>query len=127
QWEERGYGQGRRKKKSKDVGKAFEKKLERLERVDKPWEPWRLRLELRPSARSGESVARLDRAVVERGAFRIGPLDLAVRWRDRVAIVGPNGSGKTTLLRALLGDLPLAAGRRRIGTGVVLGELPQGD
>src|SRR5581483_1704386 len=125
QWEERGYGQGRRKKKSKDVGKAFEKKLDRLDRVEKPWEPWRLRLELRPSARSGETVARLDRAVVERGAFRLGPLDLAVGRRDRIAIVGANGSGKTTLLRALLGDLPLAAGRRRIGTGVVLGELPQ--
>ena len=26
-WEERGYGQGRKKKKSKDVGKRFEKKL----------------------------------------------------------------------------------------------------
>jgi ATPase subunit of ABC transporter with duplicated ATPase domains len=127
QWEERGYGQGRRKKKSKDVGKAFEKKLERLERVEKPWEPWRLRLELQPAERSGESVVRLDGAVVGRGSFRVGPVDLNVRRRDRVAIVGPNGSGKTTLLRALLGDLPLAAGRRRIGAGVVLGELPQGD
>src|SRR5439155_1986959 len=41
-------------------------------------------------------------------------------------LVGPNGSGKTTLLKALLGELPLAAGLRRIGPGIVLGELPQG-
>ena len=31
-WEERGYGQGRKKKKSKDVKKAFAKKLDRLGR-----------------------------------------------------------------------------------------------
>jgi iron complex transport system ATP-binding protein len=30
---------------------------------------------------------------------------------ELVAVVGPNGSGKTTLLRALLGGVPLVAGR----------------
>ena len=40
---------------------------------------------------------------------------------------GRNGAGKTTLLQALLGDLPLAAGRRWVGPGVVLGDLPQGE
>ena len=47
------------------------------------------------------------------------------RWGDRLAIAGPNGSGKTTLLDALLGRLPLAAGARWVGPGVVLGELEQ--
>ena len=42
-----------------------------------------------------------------------------------MAIAGPNGSGKTTLLDALLGRLPLAAGTRWLGPGVVLGELEQ--
>ena len=125
-WEERGYGQGRKKKKSKDAGKAFEKKLGRLARVEKPWSPWRLELELVPTRRAGEVVARLDGAVVERGAFRLGPLDLELRNGDRLAIVGRNGSGKTTLIRALLGELPLAAGRRWLGPAVVVGELPQG-
>ena len=40
QWEERGYGQGRKKKKSKDVKKAYAKKLDRVERIEKPYEPW---------------------------------------------------------------------------------------
>ena len=68
---------------------------------------------------------RLEDAVVERGSFRLGPLDLEVGWGDRLAIAGPNGSGKTTLLDALLGRLPLAAGTRWLGPGVVLGELEQ--
>jgi ATPase subunit of ABC transporter with duplicated ATPase domains len=125
QWEERGYGQGRKKKKSKDVKKAFEKKLGKLERVDKPYEPWELHLGLEPAARSGDVVVRLEHAIVERGSFRLGPVDLEVRFGDRLAIVGANGSGKTTLLDALLGGVELSEGSRWLGPGVVLGELEQ--
>ena len=102
-----------------------ERRLERLEEVEKPWRPWRLQLELAPRSRSGAVVARLAGAVVERGAFRLGPIDLEVGWGDRVAITGRNGAGKTTLLRALTGEIPLAHGTRELGTGVVLGELDQ--
>jgi ATPase subunit of ABC transporter with duplicated ATPase domains len=126
QWEERGYGQGRKKKKTKDVKKAAAKRLGRLERVEKPWTPWQLRLELSPRQRGGDVVARLSGAVVERDGFRIGPVDLELRYGDRLAVLGRNGAGKTTLLKALLGELPLAAGERRLGPGTVLGELPQG-
>jgi ATPase subunit of ABC transporter with duplicated ATPase domains len=125
QWEQRGYGQGRKKKKSKDVKKAFAGRIERLERVDKPYEPWELRLELAPPQRSGDVVVRLERAVVERGSFRLGPLDLELGWAERVAVLGPNGSGKTTLLDAVLGRIPLSEGQRWLGPGVVLGELSQ--
>jgi ATPase subunit of ABC transporter with duplicated ATPase domains len=125
-WEERGYGQGRKKKKTKDVAKQYEKKLALLEPVEKPWSPWRLELDLAGGGRPGDVVARLEGAVVERDAFRIGPLDLVVRHGERLVIGGRNGVGKTTLLRALLGDLPLAEGSRWIGPGVVLGTLPQG-
>jgi ATPase subunit of ABC transporter with duplicated ATPase domains len=103
-----------------------EKALERLDVAEKPWEGWDLHLELAPASRSGDVVARLVDAVVERGSFRLGPLSLEVAWADRLAIVGPNGSGKTTLLRALLGELPLASGERWMGPGVVVGELDQG-
>jgi ATPase subunit of ABC transporter with duplicated ATPase domains len=125
QWEERGYGQGRKKKKSKDVKKAYAKKVANLERVDKPYEPWELRLGLAPAVRSGDVVVRLQGAIVARGSFRLGPLDLEVTWGERLALVGPNGIGKTTLLDALLGRVPLVNGSRWAGPGVVLGELEQ--
>ena len=102
-----------------------ERALERLERVDKPFEPWRLQLSLAPRSRSGDVVVRLEGAVVVRGPFRLGPLDLDLRYGDRLAVAGPNGSGKSTLLAALLGDLPLTGGRRTLGRGVVVGDLDQ--
>src|SRR3989440_11120910 len=105
-WGERGYGQGRRKKKTKDVRKAYTGRIERLERVEKPFEPWELRLELGSDRRSGDVVARLEAAVVERGSFRLGPIDLEVGWRGRGPIGGADGSGKETPLPALPGELP---------------------
>ncbi len=102
-----------------------ERALERLTPVDKPWEGWELRFSVASTGRSGDVVMRLTDAVVERGSFRLGPVDLEVAWAERLAIVGPNGSGKTTLLRALRGDLPLASGSRWSGPGVVVGEMDQ--
>src|SRR5712691_3757334 len=102
-----------------------EKRLERLEEVERPWRPWRLHLSLTARTRGGDIVARLRGAVVERGSFRLGPIDLEIAWGDRIAIVGRNGAGKTTLLRAVIGDVPLTRGTRMLGSGVVLGELDQ--
>jgi len=98
--------------------------LERLEEVEKPWAPWRLRLQFASAPPAG-AIAALDGAVVEAGSFRLGPVDLELRFGDRVAIVGRNGAGKTTLIRALLGDRPLAGGERRVGSGAVFAELNQ--
>ncbi len=125
EWEQRGYGQGRKKKKGKDAAKTFERKLERLAVVDKPWTPWRLELDLAPGRRAGDVVARLEAAVVRRGGFVLGPVDLELRNGDRLAVTGRNGTGKSTLVGALTGRLPLEAGRRWVGPGTVIGELPQ--
>ena len=94
QWEERGYGQGRKKKKSKDVKKAAAKKLGRLDRVEKPWSPWQLQLSLAPAARGGDVVARLSGAVVENGGFSVGPIDLELRHGDRLAVARPQRRGQ---------------------------------
>jgi ATPase subunit of ABC transporter with duplicated ATPase domains len=124
-WERRGYGQGRKKKKTKDVKSAIGGRIARLEQVDKPYEPWELQLSFGGGGRSGDVVVRLESALVRRGAFELGPIDLDLFWGDRVAVTGPNGSGKTTLLEALLGRIPPTSGRRLLGRGVVLGELEQ--
>ena len=105
--------------------RATEKAIARLDAVEKPWEGWDLRFQLASAPRSGEVVVRLRNALIRRGSFELGPVNLEIGWGERVAIVGPNGSGKTTLLQALMGVLPLASGDRWMGPGVVVGEMDQ--
>ena len=107
--------------------RTMENRLARLEGegVVEPRKEWELRLQLPMAPRSGSVVATLRQALVRRGAFTFGPVDLDLGWADRVAIVGANGSGKSTLLQALLGRLPLDSGTATLGSGVVVGELDQ--
>ena len=109
------------------AGKAArtQKAAERLEAVDEPREAWELRLTIPTVGRSGDVVATARGAVVERGSFRLGPIDLDLRVGDRVALVGPNGSGKTTLIALLLGRLRPDAGTAALGASVVVGEIEQ--
>jgi ATPase subunit of ABC transporter with duplicated ATPase domains len=124
--------------------------LERIEHVEKPYEPWQLHLSLAAAQRPGSLVVSLEGAVVERsdssaifadsgsasavpesaptrqrGSFRLGPIDLELAPGERIAVTGRNGSGKSTLLALLLGELPLTGGRRVVGRATVLGALDQ--
>ncbi|QLQ38061.1 ABC-F family ATP-binding cassette domain-containing protein [Micromonospora robiginosa] len=140
-WMEKGVKNARRKATDNDkIGRKFraestEKQaakakqtarlIERLEVVEEPRKEWELRMEIAAAPRAGAVVASLRGAVVRRGAFTLGPVDLQVDWADRVAITGANGSGKSTLLAALLGRLPLDEGHAALGPGVVVGEVDQ--
>jgi ATPase subunit of ABC transporter with duplicated ATPase domains len=106
--------------------RGSERALARLGTVDKPWEGWQLHLELAPTERSGQVVARLAEAEVARGDWRLGPVDLEIGWAERIAFTGANGEGKSTLLAAILGQRPLAAGTRWVGPSVRFGQLDQG-
>jgi ATPase subunit of ABC transporter with duplicated ATPase domains len=140
-WMEKGVRNARRKMSDNDkIGRnarveATEKQaakanqterlIERLEVVEEPRKEWELRMEIAAAPRAGAIVASLRGAVVHRGAFTLGPIDLQIDWADRVAITGANGSGKTTLLGALLGRIPLDAGHATLGPGVIVGEVDQ--
>jgi ATPase subunit of ABC transporter with duplicated ATPase domains len=99
--------------------------LDSLEAVAKPFEGWDLRFTIEEAARAGTVVVRLVGAVIQRGTFQLGPLDLEIDWGERVALTGANGTGKSTLVSAILGTVPLASGERWMGPGVVVGELGQ--
>jgi ATPase subunit of ABC transporter with duplicated ATPase domains len=140
-WMEKGVRNARRKATDPDKNiKAFraessekqaakarqtDRRIERLDVVAEPRKEWELRMEIAAAPRAGAVVAALRGAVVRRGPFTLGPVDLQVDWADRVAITGPNGSGKTTLLGALLGRIPLDEGHASLGPGVVVGEVDQ--
>ncbi len=140
-WMEKGVRNARRKAPDNDKigrklrGESSEKQaakarqtdrlIERLDVVEAPRREWELRMEVLAAPRSGAVVATLRGAVVRRGAFALGPVDLQVDWADRIAITGPNGAGKSTLLAALLGRVPLDAGDASLGAAVAIGEVEQ--
>jgi ATPase subunit of ABC transporter with duplicated ATPase domains len=102
-----------------------ERMIERLEEVDEPRKEWELRMTIAAAPRSGSVVASAAGAVVRRGDFTLGPLDVQVDWADRIVITGANGSGKTTLLGVLLGTVPVDEGSAGLGSSVRLGEVDQ--
>ncbi|WP_409464424.1 ABC-F family ATP-binding cassette domain-containing protein [Amycolatopsis sp. GA6-003] len=140
-WMEKGVKNARRKATDNDkAGRKFrseatekqaskarqtDRMIERLEVVEEPRKEWELRMEIATAPRAGAVVATLRGAVVRRGEFALGPVDLQIDWADKVAITGANGAGKSTLLAALLGRLPLDEGEAALGPGVVVGEVDQ--
>ncbi len=140
-WMEKGVRNARRKATDHDtVGRRFraessekqaakarqtERLIERLPAVEEPRKEWQLQLAVAAAPRSGAVVAFARGAVVQRGAFTLGPVNLEIGWQDRVAITGPNGAGKTTLLALLLGRIAADVGSAGLGSGVVVGEVDQ--
>ena len=100
-------------------------RADRIDVPDAPWEHAALRLALTPAERRQTWVVALSGAVMRRGRWSLGPIDLAVAHGERVRLTGPNGSGKSTLLAALVGDLTLADGGRQVAAGAVVTQLGQ--
>jgi ABC-type Mn2+/Zn2+ transport system ATPase subunit len=63
-----------------------------------------------------KALIRLDDVALGYGGGAVlGHVSLTIERREFIALLGPNGSGKTTLLRAMLGLMPVLAGRIEYG------------
>lgn len=100
------------------MAKSREKRLEKMERIEKPTKVPRPRFDFRVAT---EPV----RVVVEASDLRAGyeqplyePVNLQLKRGEKVAIVGRNGIGKTTTLKTLLGRLPAFEGEVVLGDRV---------
>lgn len=105
----------------------MEKRIERLEKIDKPiLERRKIKLDPSKSGRSGKDVAEI-RNLTKRfeGSTLFEDLNGLIRYRERVAILGRNGSGKSTILKLMLGQLPPDKGEIKIGSQVKVGYLEQ--
>lgn len=95
------------------------KLLERMERLQAPPAPRRVRLSLPRPPRSGRVLLTLSGVSKRFGAVRVFEnLDLTVERGERLALVGPNGAGKSTLIRLLAGAETPDTGAREPGHGV---------
>lgn len=114
-------------------GKAILKRVDRIDRIDRPvMERRRMGLELAGWRGSDKvlEISDLDKAFpfadgsAEDNVVLAG-LDLLVRRDERVGLVGPNGAGKSVLFRLILGEMTPSGGEIRTGPSVQIGYYAQ--
>ena len=114
------------REKSIKLAESREKRLEKIERLEKPQEEGTVRFRFETRRRTGDDVLMtegLSKAYGEKTLFR--DLKLHVRAGDRIALIGDNGTGKSTLLKCLTGQEKPEQGSIRWGTGVDIGYYDQ--
>ncbi|MGI6358779.1 MAG: ABC-F family ATP-binding cassette domain-containing protein [Bacillota bacterium] len=108
------------------MAKSWEKRLQKMQPVQRQVRQKRMRLSAEAQRRSGNDVLqvnRLSKSFPGQQLFR--DFSAEVKLGEKIALVGPNGAGKTTLLRVLLGQLPADAGSYRWGASIDLGYFSQ--
>lgn len=106
--------------------KAIEKRIEQMNKIEKPVERDPLFIPLEAGLRSGSLDIRVRDVVAGYvDGFTVGPVSIDVPFRSRVGIMGLNGSGKSTLLKTITGILLPFQGEVEIGSGIRLGNMMQ--
>ena len=106
--------------------KSREKRLNMIERVDKPVEEHNVYFRFHAGRGTGNDVLMCEDLSKSFGARRLfHDLNLHVRAGERIALLGANGVGKTTLLKILTGRERPDTGEVRFGSGVEVGYYDQ--
>jgi ATP-binding cassette subfamily F protein 3 len=107
--------------------KELEKRLEKIEVLDKPvLEGRKVRLNQDSTNRSGKMVLETKYLSKSFGdTVLLKDIDMKVYYQDSACIIGKNGCGKSTLLKLILGELKPDYGTVKIGAQVKIGYLPQ--
>ena len=107
--------------------KELEKRLEKIEKLDKPvLNSRRIRFNQDNADRSGKIVVKTeDISKSYENVSLLKDINLPVFYQDSACIIGKNGCGKTTLLKMILGEIKPDSGYIKIGSQVKIGYLPQ--
>lgn len=107
--------------------KELEKRLDKVEVMDKPKDDnEKIKLNASGIQRSGKivlDIEDLNKSFGDKNLF--SNLSFSLFYKDRLCIMGDNGSGKTTLLKLILGEDHNFEGKIRHGSNISIGYLPQ--
>jgi len=113
-------------------GKAILKRLDRIERIEKPADG-SIGLDISLGGWSGSrkvlELSGVSKSFNDTGSVILNPvlrdIDLYIGYGERVGLVGPNGSGKSVLTRLIRGEEQPDGGEIYIGPSVVIGYYAQ--
>lgn len=121
----RGFKRDRSAKSSK-VAKSIEKRIEQMDKVEKPIERKPFEIILNAQINPGTVDVKVSDLITGYlKSFTIGPISFEIRYGDRVGIMGLNGSGKSTLLKTITGEIKPVSGTVEIGSGIRIGNMMQ--
>ena len=107
--------------------KSIEKKLEKLEVLDKvELNKKSINLTFKLENRSGKDVVeieKLTKSFNEKIIFE--EANMFLNYGEKVALIGKNGTGKSTLINMILGKDNGFQGKIKLGTSIKIGYIPQ--
>lgn len=114
------WGRSRDSEKMFKRAKAMEKRLERIDRLEKPRLKGRkMKLELDTEIRGGDDVLFVENLAKSFEDLKLfADLNFELHRSDKAAIIGDNGTGKSTILRIIMGEITADQGRVKIGTNI---------
>ena len=114
------------REKSIRAAESREKRLEKMERLEKPQDEHQVHFHFSCRRRTGEDVLMITELKKEyEGRVLFDHVNLHLRSGDRVALIGDNGVGKTTLFRCIVSQEKPDNGLIRFGSGVDIGYYDQ--
>lgn len=105
---------------------CIERKLEKMEMIDRPESKKQLPLDFEIKGRSGKDVlVAEDLGIILGDKVIFDGANLYVKYGEKVCLMGKNGSGKSTFIKAVLNGDNICQGEVRIGSSVSIGYIPQ--
>ncbi len=100
--------------------KELEKRLDRLDKVDRPFEQRTLKFNFDDKGRTGNEVIKVENYSKSFDQPLLKDVNFTVRYGDKAFLIGKNGTGKTTLFKSILGETEFegevkVTGRAKIG------------
>ncbi|HHX67901.1 MAG: ABC-F type ribosomal protection protein [Miniphocaeibacter sp.] len=105
---------------------SMEKRLNKMEVLDKPLKESNMKLNFEIKGRSGNEVLNIKDVSKSYGKkILFQDLNMNIKFKDKVSIIGKNGTGKTTIIKMILGKEKQDKGEIKIGSNVKIGYLEQ--
>ena len=107
---------------------SIQKRLDKIELLDKPETNKELPLDFQVQKRSGKEVLIIDNLSLMIGdRILLEDANIHIRYGEKVCLMGKNGTGKSTIIKLLFNDTPaeIIDGEIKLGSNVKIGYLPQ--
>ena len=104
--------------------KEIEKRLGKLDKVNKPFSQKTLKFTFDDNGRTGKEVIKIEDYAKSFDQPLLKDVSFTVRYGDKAFLIGKNGSGKTTLFNSILGKTDYE-GTIKVTQRAILGTLSQ--